>query len=57
MTKNADGVWSVTIPPATVGFHYYWFTVDGVAINDPGSETYFGYGKETSGIEIPTHSS
>ena len=53
MTKDADGIWSVTIPPATVGFHYYWFTVDGVAINDPGSETYFGYSKETSGIEIP----
>jgi enterochelin esterase-like enzyme len=53
MTKDADGVWSVTIPPAVVGFHYYWFLVDGVAVNDPGSETYFGYGKETSGIEIP----
>src|SRR3954453_22076844 len=22
-------------------------------MNDPGSETYFGYGKETSGIEVP----
>jgi enterochelin esterase-like enzyme len=53
MTQDADGVWSVTIPPAVVGFHYYWFSVDGVPINDPGSETYFGYGKETSGIEIP----
>jgi enterochelin esterase-like enzyme len=53
MSKDADGVWSVAIPPATVGFHYYWFVVDGVAINDPGSETYFGYGRETSGIEIP----
>jgi enterochelin esterase family protein len=53
MTQDADGVWSVMIPPAIVGFHYYWFSVDGVAINDPGSETYFGYGKETSGIEIP----
>jgi enterochelin esterase-like enzyme len=53
MSKDATGVWSVTIPPATVGFHYYWFSVDGVAINDPGSETYFGYNKETSGIEIP----
>ena len=53
MAKDADGVWTVTIPPATVGFHYYWFSVDGVAINDPGSETYFGYNKETSGIEIP----
>jgi enterochelin esterase family protein len=27
--------------------------VDGVAVNDPGSETFFGYGKETSGVEVP----
>ncbi|MGO9270006.1 MAG: alpha/beta hydrolase [Terriglobia bacterium] len=53
MTKGDDGVWSVTTPPAVPGFHYYWFLLDGVAVNDPGSETYFGYGKETSGIEVP----
>jgi enterochelin esterase family protein len=35
------------------GFHYYWLLVDGVAVNDPASETYFGYGKETSGVEVP----
>lgn len=53
MTKNADGVWSLTIGPSVTGFHYYWFDVDGVKMNDPGSETFRGYGKETSGIEIP----
>ncbi len=53
MTKGADGVWTVTTPPAVPGFHYYWFVLDGVSVNDPGSETYFGYGKETSGIEVP----
>lgn len=53
MTRNTEGVWSVTIPPAVPGFHYYWFVLDGVSVNDPGSETYFGYGKEASGIEIP----
>jgi enterochelin esterase family protein len=53
MTKDADGTWSVTIMPPVPGFHYYWFVLDGVAVNDPASETYFGYGKETSGIEIP----
>src|SRR5262249_32499067 len=31
---------------------YYWFTVDGVKVNDPASCTYFGYGRETSGIDI-----
>jgi enterochelin esterase-like enzyme len=53
MVKNAEGVWNLTIGPSATGFHYYWFNVDGVAINDPGSETFFGYGRETSGIEIP----
>jgi enterochelin esterase family protein len=53
MTKGGDGVWSVTTPPAVPGFHYYWFVLDGVPVNDAGSETYFGYGKETSGVEVP----
>lgn len=54
MTKGADGAWTVTIPPAVPGFHYYWFVVDGVQANDLGSDAYFGYGHPTSGIEIPT---
>lgn len=53
MTKAADGSWNVTTPPSVPGFHYYWFVLDGVPVNDAGSETYFGYGKETSGIEVP----
>lgn len=53
LTKSTDGIWSVTLPAPVPGFHYYWFVLDGVQINDPGSRTYFGYGKETSGIEVP----
>lgn len=53
MTKDAEGIWQVTTPPAVPGFHYYWFVLDGVSVNDPASETYFGYGKETSGVEVP----
>src|SRR6476660_367582 len=53
MTKSDDGFWNVTIPPAVPGFHYYWFIIDGVPANDPGSETYFGWAKQTSGIESP----
>ena len=54
MEKADDGTWTVTTPPAVPGFHYYWLLVDGVtAVNDPGSETYFGYGKPTSGVEVP----
>jgi enterochelin esterase-like enzyme len=53
MEWSKDGNWTVTIPPAVPGFHYYWLVVDGVAVNDPGSETFFGYGKPTSGVEVP----
>ncbi|GAB3545773.1 alpha/beta hydrolase-fold protein [Spirosoma fluminis] len=53
LVKDAEGNWNGTITSAGPGFHYYWFTVDGVRVNDPGSEAYFGYGRPTSGIEIP----
>ena len=43
----------VTVPPAVPGFHYYWFLVDGVIVNDTGSETFFGWGRESSGVEVP----
>lgn len=53
MKKADDGVWTLTSPTAIVpGFHYYAFLVDGVQMNDPGSDTFFGTGKPTSGIEI-----
>src|SRR5262249_11966994 len=48
-----DGVWTVTTPPVIPGFHYYTFSIDGVQVNDPASETFFGSGRPTSGIEIP----
>ncbi|WP_080239429.1 alpha/beta hydrolase-fold protein [Spirosoma rigui] len=54
LVKDAEGSWNGTIASAGLGFHYYWFTVDGVRVNDPGSDAYFGYGRPTSGIEMPT---
>ncbi len=53
MVRDRDGVWSVTLPPGVPGLHYYWLLVDGVEANDPGSETFFGYNKETSAVEVP----
>jgi enterochelin esterase-like enzyme len=53
MERREDGTWTVTTPPAVPGFHYYWLVVDGLAVNDPGSETFFGYGRQTSGVEVP----
>ena len=53
ISDDGKGVWSITLPPVVPGFHYYWFLVDGVAVNDPSSETYFGWARQTSGIEVP----
>lgn len=53
MKKGDDGFWTLTSPPILPGFHYYELIVDGVRVNDPGSDTFFGTGKPTSGIEIP----
>lgn len=53
MKRGDDGFWSVTSPPVVPGFHYYALVVDGVRVNDPGSDTFFGTGKPTSGIEVP----
>jgi enterochelin esterase-like enzyme len=53
MVRDDKGVWTVTTPPAVPGFHYYWLMVDGFAANDPSSETFYGYGKESSGVEVP----
>jgi len=53
MSKDADGNWTVTLGPTVMGFHYYWFLVDGLMVNDTASETYFGWGRESSGVEVP----
>ncbi len=51
--RDADGIWTATTAPQVAGFHYYWLVVDGVWVNDPASETFYGVGKQSSGIEIP----
>ncbi len=53
MVKDEKGEWSVTTPPLPLGFHYYFFLIDGVEVNDPGSESFYGYSKMASAIEIP----
>jgi enterochelin esterase-like enzyme len=51
--KGKDGFWTATTEPQVPGFHYYWLFIDGAQVNDPASETFYGYGRPTSGIEIP----
>ena len=53
MTKQTDGVWTITTPPQVPGFHYYTFLVDGIEVPDLNSHAFFGGGKDVSGVEIP----
>ncbi len=51
--KGEDGFWTATTEPQVPGFHYYRVFIDGAEVNDPASETFYGTGKDASGIEIP----
>jgi enterochelin esterase family protein len=52
--RGSNGVWSVSTAPLAPGFHYYTIRVDGVEVADPASDSYFGTGKMSSGIEVPS---
>jgi enterochelin esterase-like enzyme len=53
LVKNIQGVWETTTDSISEGFHYYSLLLDGVAVADPSSETFYGMGRMASGIEIP----
>lgn len=53
LVKDNSGFWEVTTDPQGEGFHYYSLLIDGVAVADPASETFYGMGRMASGIEIP----
>jgi enterochelin esterase-like enzyme len=53
MVKDSTGIWTVTTDSISEGFHYYSLLIDGVAVADPASETFYGMGRMASGIEIP----
>jgi len=53
MVRDSLGVWSVTTEPQGPGFHYYSLVIDGLAVADPASQTFYGMGRMASGIEIP----
>ena len=56
LTKGEDGAWTGTTPqPMEEGFHYYHLTIDGAAVNDPGTLCFYGSSRLESGIEIPAH--
>jgi enterochelin esterase-like enzyme len=53
MIRDTGGYWIVTTDSISEGFHYYSLLIDGVALADPASETFYGMGRMASGIEMP----
>ena len=53
MIRNSNGVWEITTDSLSEGFHYYSLIIDGVAVADPASESFYGMGRMASGIEVP----
>ncbi|RXK85505.1 alpha/beta hydrolase-fold protein [Filimonas effusa] len=53
LSKDTGGYWIGTTDSISEGFHYYSLLVNGVAVADPASETFYGMGRMASGIEIP----
>lgn len=51
--KDDNGFWTATTDPQAPGFHYYRVFIDGAEVADPASESFYGTGKDTSGVEIP----
>ena len=53
LVKDTSGVWATTTDSISEGFHYYSLIIDGLAVADPSSESFYGMGRMASGIEIP----
>jgi enterochelin esterase-like enzyme len=53
LRKDTGGYWTGMTDSVSEGFHYYSLLIDGVALADPASETFYGMGRMASGIEIP----
>ena len=53
LIKDTGGIWTAMTDSVSEGFHYYSLLIDGVAVADPASQTFYGMGRMASGIEIP----
>jgi enterochelin esterase family protein len=53
LERLADGTWNLVIPYPGPGLQYYQMTVDGLTVNDPGSETFYSNGIK-SAIDVPS---
>ena len=52
ITKNTNGFWTVETLPIEIGFHYYWFEIDGKKALDEASQTYYAYDQLVNAVEV-----
>lgn len=52
ITKNTHGFWTVETSPIEIGFHYYWFEIDGKKALDEASQTYYAYDQLVNAVEV-----
>ena len=58
MTRDANGLWTVTLGPAAPDMYPYCFIVDGISMMDPENPQYFpNEGFKNSLLEIPSKTS
>lgn len=55
MTKDAEGVWSITIGPLATEIYSYTFSVDGATVTDPRNRQIKKWIRSESTLEIPGH--
>lgn len=53
MQKDPKGHWNVIIPNPKPGYQVYWMMVDGVEVEDPGSDIFYSNGYR-SVLEVPS---
>jgi enterochelin esterase family protein len=54
LSKGEGGFWTgATATAVPAGFYYYTVNVDGFVSNDPGSQTFYGYARWGSALEVP----
>jgi enterochelin esterase-like enzyme len=54
LDRGDEGFWrGTTATPMAPGFYYYTVNVDGFVSNDPGSQTYYGWNRWGSALEVP----
>src|SRR5688572_8336178 len=51
LVRDEKGMWTVITEPQDPGFHYYSLVIDSVSVADPASDSFFGTGRMSSGIE------